>query len=154
MSDTTQVRDAQELKKAIEGGARVIEVQAPITTTGDGSLGIQMSKPLPHLEVTGDVTTSGGEGSSLVRSVQVVLKAIALSVKETGEVGTLRVGGALRTSGSEVATLEVAGRIASLSVDGGISAADEGSDGVHLTGDGVYRAGVVISAVAAWLTIL
>ena len=115
-----------------------------IATTGDGSLGIQVSKPLPHLEVKGDVTTAGGEGSSLVRGVQVTLQAIALSVKEFGEVDNLRIGGKLLTTGSQVATLEVAGKIASLAVDGGVHAT--GSDAVHLTGKGVNLDGLDITA--------
>ncbi|MFB7260665.1 hypothetical protein ACFCXH_00630 [Streptomyces nojiriensis] len=58
---------------------------AQIETTGDGSVGIQVSKPLGTLLVAGDVTTSGGEGLSLVKGVQVVLKAIALSIKSGGQ---------------------------------------------------------------------
>ncbi|MGA7172946.1 MAG: hypothetical protein WBR23_01365 [Candidatus Dormiibacterota bacterium] len=32
-----------------------------ITTHGDGSVGVQVSKPLPTLEVAGDISTEGGE---------------------------------------------------------------------------------------------
>lgn len=59
---------------------------AEIETTGDGSVGIQISMPLGTLHVTGDVATSGGEGLSLVEGVQVPLKAIALSIKPGGDV--------------------------------------------------------------------
>ncbi|WP_225900344.1 hypothetical protein [Streptomyces sp. RLB3-17] len=41
-----------------------------IATTGDGAIGIQVTKTLPQLEVCGDLTTTGGTGTSLVRGVQ------------------------------------------------------------------------------------
>ena len=64
-----------------------------IATHGDGSIGVQVSKPLPLLEISGDLTTEGGEGQSLVKGVQVSLKAIALSIKPGAEVGSIIVGG-------------------------------------------------------------
>lgn len=114
------------------GNIRLIDIQAPITTegkgargfnlydgsldegrfdsirtTGDGSIGIQVSKPMNKLLVRGDVETSGGEGLSLVRGVQVTLKAIALSVKAGGQVNSVEIGGALRTRGAGITTFEV-----------------------------------------------
>ncbi|MBA4505274.1 hypothetical protein H0H28_08080, partial [Corynebacterium sanguinis] len=59
-------------------------------------------------------------------------------------VDNLRIGGKLLTTGSQVATLEVAGKIASLAVDGGVHAT--GSDAVHLTGKGVNLDGLDITA--------
>lgn len=107
-----------------------------IETTGDGSIGIQVSKPLPKLSVAGDVTTSGGEGLSLVKGVQMTLKAIALSVKPGGAVEELRIGGRLSTSGAHVTTLEVGGTVERLAVVGGIHAHGEGSDAALVVGDG------------------
>lgn len=107
-----------------------------IATTGDGSMGIQISRPLRSLTVAGDVTTTGGEGLSLVKGVQVTLQAIALSVKGDGVVDELRIGGRLATAGARVTTLEVEGTIGSCAVDGGVEAEGEGSDAVHLTGEG------------------
>ena len=78
-----------------------------IKTTGDGSIGIQVSKPMGALTVRGDVETTGGEGMSLVRGVQMTLKAIALSVKPGGEIDSVKIGGALRTHGDDVTTFEV-----------------------------------------------
>lgn len=106
-----------------------------IATTGDGSVGIQVSKPLGSLAVSGDVTTSGGEGLSLVKGVQIVLKAVALSVKPGGEVGRITIGGRLATSGDQVNTVEIEGRLDRLEVAGGISATGAGSDAVHVTGE-------------------
>jgi hypothetical protein len=101
------------------------------------------------LEIRGDLTTEGGEGLSLVKGVQMTLKAIALSVKPGGSVGKVAIGGELRTSGANVVTLEVEGKIAEIDVVGGISATGAGSDAVHL-GDGEIRGleGAKISAAA------
>lgn len=105
-----------------------------IATHGDGSTGVQVSKPLPVLEIKGDLSTEGGEGMSLVKGVQMTLKAVALSVKPGGSVGRVTIGGGLRTSGADVVTLEVEGEIDEIEVAGGISAAGRGSDAVHLRG--------------------
>ncbi|WP_026927748.1 hypothetical protein [Granulicoccus phenolivorans] len=119
---------------------------AAIATTGDGSVGIQVSKPLRRLTVAGDVTTSGGEGLSLVKGVQVTLQAIALSIKAGGEVESLEIGGRLATSGNQVATLEVDGTVGHLAVAGGIEASGSGSDAVWLRGQGVDLTGLTITA--------
>lgn len=108
---------------------------ASIATTGDGSVGIQISKPLGRLSVVGDVTTSGGEGLSLVKGVQILLKAVALSIKHGGDVGEITIGGRLHTSGDQVTTVEIDGKLAHLDVAGGISATGKKSDAVHATGE-------------------
>jgi hypothetical protein len=105
---------------------------ASIETTGDGSIAIQISKPLGSLEVAGDVTTTGGEGLSLVKGVQMTLQAIALSIKPGGAVDRIDIGGRLATSGDDVTTLEVLGSLGQLTVAGGIRAAGQDSDGAHL----------------------
>jgi hypothetical protein len=108
---------------------------ASIATHGDGSVGVQVSKPLPILEISGDLTTEGGEGTSLVKGVQVSLKAIALSVKPGAEVGTISIGGKVSTAGDDVITVELDGEVGRIDVAGGIRAEGDGSDGVHVTGD-------------------
>jgi hypothetical protein len=82
-----------------------------IATHGDGSVGVQVSKPLPNLEISGDLTTDGGEGQSLVKGVQVSLKAIALSIKPGADVGAIRVGGQVRTAGDNVISVEIDGDV-------------------------------------------
>ncbi len=104
---------------------------ASIATTGDGSIGIQVSRPMGTLKVARDVTTAGGEGISLVKGVQTPLKAIAVSIKQGGEVDAIEVGGKVATRGDEVTTLEVEGRIGRLAVSGGILATGRRSDAVH-----------------------
>lgn len=118
-----------------------------IATTGDGSMGIQISKPLGSLTVTGDVTTSGGEGLSLVKGVQTTLQAVALSVKQGGSVDSLRIGGRLATEGDNVTTLEVEGQVNECSISGGVVATGEGSDAVRVTSGGTIDLdGVQITA--------
>lgn len=108
---------------------------ASVATTGDGSVGIQISKPLGALSVTGDVTTSGGEGLSLVKGVQVELSAVALSIKPGAEVGSIAIGGRLATSGDDVTTVEIDGQLDRLDVSGGIHAAGKRSDAAHVAGE-------------------
>jgi hypothetical protein len=108
---------------------------ASIATSGDGSIGVQISKPMGTLRVAGDVTTDGGEGLSLVKGVQTKLKAIALSVKQGGKVESIDIGGKLATRGDHVTTLEIQGTVARLAVAGGVEATGEGADAAHVFGD-------------------
>jgi hypothetical protein len=117
-----------------------------ISTTGDGSIGIQVSRPLARLSVAGDVATTGGEGLSLVRGVQVTLQAIALSVKAEGSVGTLAIGGKLATSGDHVTTLDVEGHVGHCTIDGGVEAAGQSSDAARITGNGIDLKGLALTA--------
>lgn len=108
-----------------------------IKTTGDGSIGIQVSKPLGTLTVHHDVETTGGQGMSLVKGVQVSLQAVALSVKSGGTVDSVTVGGSLRTRGDEVATLEVSrgGAVKALTIGGAIEALGSGSMKTSIEGE-------------------
>jgi hypothetical protein len=99
---------------------------ASIATHGAGAIGVQVSRPLDLLEVAGDLTTAGGEGQSLVRGVQVALKAIALSIKPGGAVGAIAVGGQVRTTGDDVVSVEIDGEVGRIDVAGGVVAAGQG----------------------------
>lgn len=107
-----------------------------IRTTGDGSIGIQVSRPLGTLSVRGDVETTGGEGLSLVKGVQVTLKATAFSVKPGGEIGSVSIGGSLRTHGAEIITYDVeeGGTVDSLTVGGTIDALGVNAVPTHIYG--------------------
>jgi hypothetical protein len=106
-----------------------------ITTHADGAIGIQVSKNLPVLDITGSVTTNGGRGTSLVRGQQIQLSAIAVSVQPGGRIGRLLVGGSISTHGDDVVTLDVEGTIDALKVQQGITAVGAGSDAVRLIGE-------------------
>jgi hypothetical protein len=82
-----------------------------IATHGDGSIGIQISRPLPVLEIAGDLTTDGGEAQSLVKGAQVVLQAVALSVKPGGRIGRLSVGGQVCARAPGVPSIEIEGDV-------------------------------------------
>ncbi|MEU5979796.1 hypothetical protein [Streptomyces sp. NPDC047315] len=105
-----------------------------ITTTGDGAVGVQVSKDLPVLDIRGDLVTSGGVGASLVRGVQMNLAATALSIKPGGRIGRATVGGKIATRGDSLVTVDVDGELDSLNAVGGISADGRSSDAVHLGG--------------------
>ena len=105
-----------------------------IATHGDGSVGVQVSKPLPILEISGDLITEGGEGQSLVKGVQVSLKAIALSIKPGADVGTITIGGQVRTSGDNVITVEIDGDVGRIDLAGGVVTEGSNSDAIHSRG--------------------
>lgn len=107
-----------------------------IKTTGDGSVGVQVSKPLGTLVVHHDVETTGGEGMSLVKGVQLKLKAIAFSVKRGGEIDSVTIGGSLRTSGDDVVTFEVdeGATIKEVTIGGAIEANGQGSTATSISG--------------------
>ena len=117
-----------------------------IATTGDGSIGVQISKPLPKLTIYRDLTTAGNEGSSLVRGVQMQLKAIALSVKRGGKIQHLHVGGQISTSGADVATVEIDDTIEHFSVAGAIRGTGDRSDAIHTRRGCVNLSGVDATA--------
>jgi len=106
-----------------------------ITTKGDGAVGVQVSKPMPLLEIRQDLRTSGSEGMSLVKGVQVRLKAIGLSVKPGAAIGAVRVGGQIETVGADVVSVEIEGKVGEFRVDGGVAARGPRSDAVHVRGD-------------------
>ena len=117
-----------------------------IATSGDGAVGIQVSKPLGTLELRGDLTTSGGEGQSLVQGVQTALKAIALSVKPGGTIARLASKGRITASGDDVVAVEIDGEIGQIQVAGGIAAQGARSDAVHVQGDVPSLSDIAITA--------
>lgn len=102
-----------------------------ITTHGDGSVGVQVSRELPALTIRGDLRTEGGTGESLVKGVLVELSAIALSVKNGGRIGTARIDGDVRTDVAGVPAMELEGELGSITVGGAVTAAGEASDVVR-----------------------
>jgi len=113
------------------GGARF----QSIGTHADGAVGVQVSRDLPVLDITDSVVTFGGRGTSLVRGRQTQLSAVAISIQPGGRVGRLTVGGSLATHGDEIVTLDVAGTLDAIEVQGEITAKGVGSDAVRLAGE-------------------
>lgn len=79
-----------------------------ITTNGNGSIGIQTSKPFGSILVLGDVITKGGRGNSLVRGVIVQLDAHALSLKPGTSGEEIIVVGRVQAQTEEIASLDFA----------------------------------------------
>lgn len=108
-----------------------------VTTYGDGSVAIQISKEIGKLTVKGDITTHGSTGNSLVKGVNVQLPAIPLSIKEGGKVKEIFVGGNLISSGDGVTTLSVdAGIVEKIDIHGEIIANGENSKLVDVINGG------------------
>lgn len=94
-----------------------------ISTYGDGSVGIQISKKIGNLTVKGDVVTHGSIGNSLVKGVNVQLPAYALSIKEGGYVENLNIQGNITTYGDNVVSYIVdKGEVKSFDLAGSIKA--------------------------------
>ena len=102
-----------------------------IVTHGDASVGVQVSKHLGKLVVHDCIETFGGSGPSLVKGVIVQLQAMALSVQEGGEIGSIE-SGPIRTSGDGLSSLDVRGRIGRIAVRGGIFALGAGAMAVRV----------------------
>lgn len=98
-----------------------------ITTYGDGSIGVQVSKPVGTIEVKGSIVTHGNLGQTLVKGVLMELPANGFSVKEGGEIRSLTVAGGVTTHGDKVTTMEVEGKVLKLSVANGFTAKGSGS---------------------------
>ena len=116
-----------------------------ITTHGDGSVGVQVSRDLPELLIRGDLRTEGGTGESLVKGVLLPLSAIALSIKPGGRIGRVEIGGEVRTEGAGVPAMDLEGELGSITVGGAVTAAAGKSD--------VVRTVPALAPVLAGLTI-
>ena len=100
-----------------------------IETFGDGSVGIQISKPIGSLIVNGNVTTHGSIGSSLVKGVYIDLPAYALSIKKGGEAKSIHIKGNVVTNGNNVISyiVENGGNSGTLTIEGEVIANGQNS---------------------------
>lgn len=118
-----------------------------ITTRGDGSVGVQVSRELPKLTIKGSLSTSGGTGESLVKGVLMPLSAIALSVKPTGHIGSVDIGADISTDGDGLATVDLEGPVGTLAVGGKIIANGAGASAVRIAGvEGPSMDGLTLEA--------
>jgi len=108
-----------------------------IETFGDGSIGIQISKPVGHITVDRDIRTHGGTGPSLVKGVIATLAAEAFSVKPSGEVEELAVGGDIVSEGDTVDAFTVeGGSVRQAKIGGSIRAMGAGSRRIRIDNGG------------------
>jgi hypothetical protein len=108
-----------------------------IETFGDGSIGIQISKPVGRICVDHDVRTHGGTGPSLVKGVIATLAAEAFSVKPSGDVEQLQVGGDIVTEGDKVDAFTVeGGAVRKAQITGSIRASGADSKRIRIENGG------------------
>ena len=108
-----------------------------IETFGDGSIGIQVSKPVGTITVDEGVTTHGSVGNTLVKGVNMQLPAEAFSVKPGGSVEKLMVNGDLITHGANVVTYAVeGGKVGAIDIKGKVIAHGNGSNAVLVADQG------------------
>ena len=80
-----------------------------IKTVGDGSIGMQFSKPVGRITIQESVITEGSSGETLVKGIIKVLKADAISVLDGGILEELNILGDLVTKGEDVVAYHVNG---------------------------------------------
>lgn len=108
-----------------------------IETFGDGSIGIQVSKPVGAITIDEGVTTHGSVGNTLVKGVIMRLPAEAFSVKPGGSVERLVVGGDLVTNGADVTTYAIeGGRLGAIDIKGKVIARGQNSNAVLVANKG------------------
>ncbi len=108
-----------------------------IITHGNGSIGMQFSKPVGSIEVKNGVVTNGSVGQSLVKGVIMTLPADAISVKPGGEIGELKISGGITTQGDNVHSYHVEGGIVhKLTIKGDIIANGDNSVAIAVTDNG------------------
>ncbi|MGA7072228.1 hypothetical protein [Bradyrhizobium sp.] len=119
-----------------DGTVRNIRFKS-IETFGDGSIGIQVGKPVGTIVVDEGVTTHGSIGNTLVKGVNMQLPAEAFSVKPGGVVEKLVVGGNLATYGAKVTTYAVeGGKVTAVDIKGKVLAHGQGSNAILVAGKG------------------
>lgn len=108
-----------------------------IKTVGDGSIGMQFSKPVGKITIQEGVTTEGSTGETLVKGVIKILQADAISVLEGGRIEELNVLGDLVTKGEGVVGYHVNGGIVkNMHLKGKISVDEEKSKAVVVENGG------------------
>lgn len=119
-----------------DGTVRDIRFKS-IETFGDGSIGIQVNKPVGTITVDESITTHGSIGNTLVKGVIMQLPAEAFSVKPGGVVDKFVVGGDLVTHGARVTTYAIeGGTVRAVHIEGEVIANGDESDAVLLAGAG------------------
>ncbi|MCU9534022.1 hypothetical protein [Streptococcus sp. CSL10205-OR2] len=108
-----------------------------IVTKGNGSIGMQFSKPVGDITIGSDISTSGSVGQTLVKGQIMTLAADAISVLAGGSIKTLDVKGNIETHGANVVSYHVnGGTVDKMTVAGKVIAKGEGAKEVVVENDG------------------
>lgn len=108
-----------------------------IQTMGDGSIGMQFSKPVGEITLEKGVVTAGSVGKTLVKGVIKELAADGISVLTGGSIDKLVVKGDIVTHGHNVVSLNInGGEIQHIQIDGKIEAFGSDSEKVVVANNG------------------
>lgn len=108
-----------------------------IKTVGDGSIGMQFSKPVGKITIQEGITTEGSKGETLVKGEIKELQADAISVLEGGSIEELHLGGDLSVKGEEVVAYHInGGTVQKLRLDGKILYDEKHSQAVFIENGG------------------
>lgn len=119
-----------------DGTVKKIQFKS-IETFGNGSIGIQISKPVGTIIIDEDIITHGSIGNTLVKGVIMPLPAEAFSVKSGGSVDKFIVGKNISTFGDNVTSYAVeGGKIGSVDIKGTIIANGQNSNAILVDNKG------------------
>lgn len=108
-----------------------------IITHGNGSIGMQISKPVGSIIIQNGIVTKGSVGETLVKGVIMTLPADGISVKSGGEIKELIISGGIVTNGDNVHSYNVEGGIVhKLVMEGEIVANGDNSLAVSISKGG------------------
>ncbi|QZT38591.1 hypothetical protein K5X82_06775 [Halosquirtibacter xylanolyticus] len=108
-----------------------------IITHGDGSIAVQVSKPIGEIVVNENIETFGSVGKTLVKGVILTLSADGLSIKEGGLVDEITVKGDIITHGDNVVSYSVnGGEVKNIIVNGKVIAEGDGSQRISVVNNG------------------
>ncbi|MDY6065847.1 MAG: hypothetical protein SPI59_05900 [Finegoldia sp.] len=108
-----------------------------IKTVGDGSIGMQFSKPVGTITINEDVSTQGSTGETLVKGEIKELQADVISILEEGSIKELNVLGNLETKGDEVVAYHIdGGEVENFNLKGKLSVEGENSKEVLVENGG------------------
>ncbi|WP_242917570.1 hypothetical protein [Pontibacter liquoris] len=97
-----------------------------LITHGNGSIGMQVSKPVGSITVKNGIVTNGTTGQTLVKGVIMELPADGVSIKPGGEIKQLSISGGITTHGNEVHSFSVEGGLVhQLDITGAVEANGE-----------------------------
>lgn len=108
-----------------------------IVTVGDGSIGMQFSKPVGKIKIIDGITTAGTIGETLVKGEIKQLKADAISVLEGALIDEITILGDIITKGDDVVGYHVNGGVVnSLNLDAKIEIKGNNSKKVLIENNG------------------
>lgn len=108
-----------------------------IITEGDGSIGMQFSRPVGKIKIGKNISTKGSTGKTLVKGEIKELAADGISVLKDAVIDELVIGGDIVTHGDEVVSYHIDnGEVKSLKINGEILTKGNNSQKVVIENNG------------------